>query len=192
MTAAHMIAPAVKKQRCSSACTAWWRSAASQKYGMCQRKRFTVQSGSATSGCARTRSARTARTDRIGRSSGPVRPATMHSGARSPSIRCCTMWKAKDSSSPSVAIGETRATGTRDFGAFAGLYPLDERRLLAASTDGVGTKLMLARRVGRLRWAGADLAAHCINDVICTGAEPLFFLDYVAGERLELEQVAEL
>ena len=84
------------------------------------------------------------------------------------------------------------STGTTDFGAFAGLYPLDDKRFLAASTDGVGTKLILARRAGRLRSAGADLAAHCIDDVLCTGADPLFFLDYVAGHSLELEQVAEL
>ena len=75
---------------------------------------------------------------------------------------------------------------------FAGLYAVDERRLLAASTDGVGSKLVLARRAGRLRWAGADLAAHCINDVLTTGAEPLFLLDYVAAARIEPEQVAEL
>ena len=78
------------------------------------------------------------------------------------------------------------------FGSFAGLYALDDERLLAASTDGVGTKLVLARRASRLRDAGRDLAAHCINDVLTTGAEPLFFLDYVAAERLELDQVAEL
>jgi phosphoribosylformylglycinamidine cyclo-ligase len=84
------------------------------------------------------------------------------------------------------------STGALGFGAFAGLYPLDERRLLAASTDGVGTKLILARQRGRLRDCGADLAAHCINDVVTTGAEPLFFLDYVAANRIELEQVAEL
>jgi phosphoribosylformylglycinamidine cyclo-ligase len=51
---------------------------------------------------------------------------------------------------------------------------------------------MLARRAGKLRWAGADLAAHCINDVLTSGAEPLFFLDYVAANRIDLEQVAEL
>jgi phosphoribosylformylglycinamidine cyclo-ligase len=79
-----------------------------------------------------------------------------------------------------------------DPGGFAGLYELDRRRLLAASTDGVGSKLVLARRAGRLRWAGADLAAHCINDVLTTGAEPLFLLDYVAANRIQLEQVAEL
>jgi phosphoribosylformylglycinamidine cyclo-ligase len=84
------------------------------------------------------------------------------------------------------------STGALAFGAFAGLYPLDERRLLAASTDGVGTKLILARQRGRLRDCGADLAAHCINDVLTTGAEPLFLLDYVAANRIELEQVAEL
>ncbi len=84
------------------------------------------------------------------------------------------------------------STGAQGFGAFAGLYPLDERRLLAASTDGVGTKLILARERGALRACGADLAAHCINDVITTGADPLFLLDYVAANRIELEQVAEL
>jgi phosphoribosylformylglycinamidine cyclo-ligase len=88
-----------------------------------------------------------------------------------------------------AAVESTGATG---FGAFAGLYPLDERRLLAASTDGVGTKLTLARAAGRLRSAGADLAAHCINDVLTTGAEPLFFLDYVAAHELDLDEVAEL
>jgi phosphoribosylformylglycinamidine cyclo-ligase len=84
------------------------------------------------------------------------------------------------------------STGAAGFGAFAGLYPLDERRLLAASTDGVGSKLVLSRRAGRLRDAGRDLAAHCIDDVITTGAEPLFLLDYVAAHELDLEQVAEL
>jgi len=93
-------------------------------------------------------------------------------------------------------VGRLRAavesTGAKAFGAFAGLYPLDERRLLAASTDGVGSKLMLARRAGKLRWAGMDLAAHCINDVLCSGAEPLFLLDYVAANRIDEEQVADL
>jgi phosphoribosylformylglycinamidine cyclo-ligase len=84
------------------------------------------------------------------------------------------------------------STGTTGFGAFAGLYELDERRLLAASTDGVGTKLILARERGRLRACGADIAAHCMNDVLTTGAEPLFLLDYVAAETIDLEQVAEL
>jgi phosphoribosylformylglycinamidine cyclo-ligase len=84
------------------------------------------------------------------------------------------------------------STGATEFGAFAGLFPLDERRLLAASTDSVGSKLILSRRAGRLRDAGRDLAAHCINDVLTCGAAPLFFLDYVAAHSLDLEQVAEL
>jgi phosphoribosylformylglycinamidine cyclo-ligase len=84
------------------------------------------------------------------------------------------------------------STGARGFGAFAGLHPLDDGRLLAASTDGVGTKLILARQRGRLRDCGADLAAHCINDVITTGAQPLLLLDYVAANRIELDEVAEL
>ncbi|MFN2471904.1 MAG: phosphoribosylformylglycinamidine cyclo-ligase [Gaiellaceae bacterium] len=84
------------------------------------------------------------------------------------------------------------STGAQGFGAFAGLHPLDGRRLLAASTDSVGTKLVLARERGALRLCGRDLAAHCINDVATTGAEPLFLLDYVAANRLDLEQVVEL
>ena len=79
-----------------------------------------------------------------------------------------------------------------EIGGFAGLYPLDEERLLAATTDGVGTKLILSRRAGRLYDAGRDLAAHCVNDVLTTGAEPLFFLDYVASDSLDLEEVAQL
>jgi phosphoribosylformylglycinamidine cyclo-ligase len=91
------------------------------------------------------------------------------------------------------AVESTRTPGVAGgFGGFAGLYALDERRLLAASTDSVGSKLVLARRTGKLRWCGVDLAAHCINDVACTGAEPLFLLDYVAASRLDVEQVAEL
>ncbi len=84
------------------------------------------------------------------------------------------------------------STGAAGFGRFAGLFPLDDQRLLAASTDSVGSKLMLERRAGRLRWGGMDLAAHCIDDVLCSGAEPLFFLDYVAASTIDLEQVAEL
>jgi phosphoribosylformylglycinamidine cyclo-ligase len=92
-----------------------------------------------------------------------------------------------------AAVDSTRTpavTGT--FGAFAGLFAIDERRLLAASTDSVGSKLSLARRAGKLRWCGADLAAHGINDVATTGAEPLFFLDYVAAGSIDAEHVTEL
>jgi phosphoribosylformylglycinamidine cyclo-ligase len=92
-----------------------------------------------------------------------------------------------------AAIDSTRTPAVEGtFGGFAGLYALDENRLLAASTDGVGSKLVLSRRAGRLRDAGKDLAAHCIDDVLTTGAEPLFMLDYVAAHELDLAQVAEL
>ncbi len=92
-----------------------------------------------------------------------------------------------------AAVESTRTAGVVGaLGAFAGLYALDERRLLVASTDGVGSKLVLARRAGKLRWCGMDLAAHCINDVLTTGADPLVLLDYVAANRIDQEQVAEL
>jgi phosphoribosylformylglycinamidine cyclo-ligase len=84
------------------------------------------------------------------------------------------------------------STGAIGFGAFAGVHPLDDRLLLAASTDSVGTKLMVARERGLLRNCGADLAAHCVNDVITSGADPLLLMDYVAANRIDLEQVAEL
>jgi phosphoribosylformylglycinamidine cyclo-ligase len=84
------------------------------------------------------------------------------------------------------------STGAEAFGGFAGLFPLDDERLLAATTDSVGTKLILARQRGALRLCGMDLAAHCINDVLATGAEPLFLLDYVAANRVNLEEVSEL
>jgi phosphoribosylformylglycinamidine cyclo-ligase len=84
------------------------------------------------------------------------------------------------------------STGAHGFGAFAGLHPLGDGRFLAASTDGVGTKLILARQRSRLRDCGADLAAHCINDVATCGAEPLMLLDYVASNEIRLDEVAEL
>ncbi|MFL5914777.1 MAG: phosphoribosylformylglycinamidine cyclo-ligase [Gaiellaceae bacterium] len=84
------------------------------------------------------------------------------------------------------------STGAESFGAFAAVHPLDDHRLLAASTDSIGTKPMVARRRGLLRNCGADMAAHCINDVMTCGAEPLILLDYVAASHVELEEVAEL
>ena len=92
-----------------------------------------------------------------------------------------------------AAIESTRTERVEgSIGAFAGLFALDDDRLLAATTDGVGTKLVLSRRAGRLFDAGVDLAAHCANDLLTVGAEPLFFLDYVASSALDLAEVAEL
>jgi len=84
------------------------------------------------------------------------------------------------------------STGAHGFGLFAALHPLGDGRFLAASTDSIGTKPMVARPRGALRNCGADMAAHCINDVITCGAEPLVLLDYVAAAHVELEHVAEL
>ncbi|CAN5203024.1 phosphoribosylformylglycinamidine cyclo-ligase [soil metagenome] len=73
-------------------------------------------------------------------------------------------------------------------GAFGGLYRLPkggETPVLAASTDGVGTKLRLAFRTGRHDTVGEDLVNHCVNDILVQGARPLFFLDYLAVGRLD-------
>jgi phosphoribosylformylglycinamidine cyclo-ligase len=81
-------------------------------------------------------------------------------------------------------------------GPFSGLFALDPTRyrapVLVASTDGVGTKVLLSIAAGRHASIGADLVNHCVNDVLTAGADPLFFLDYVATGRLEPPVVAEL
>jgi phosphoribosylformylglycinamidine cyclo-ligase len=87
----------------------------------------------------------------------------------------------------------TRRTGVADaVGGFAGLFSIAEGRLLAAATDGVGSKLEIARMTGRRTTVGIDLVAMCADDVVCTGAEPLFFLDYLAVGSVVPEHVAEL
>lgn len=77
-------------------------------------------------------------------------------------------------------------------GGFAGLFRIGDGSLLAAATDGVGTKVEIARLTGRLDTVGIDLVAMCADDVVCTGAEPLFFLDYLAVGRVVPERVAAI
>jgi phosphoribosylformylglycinamidine cyclo-ligase len=77
-------------------------------------------------------------------------------------------------------------------GGFAGLFRIGDGKLLAAATDGVGTKLEIARMAGRFDTVGIDLVAMCADDVVCTGAEPLFFLDYLAVGHVVPEHVAAL
>jgi phosphoribosylformylglycinamidine cyclo-ligase len=77
-------------------------------------------------------------------------------------------------------------------GGFAGLYNLSGYRdpVLASTIDGIGTKVLVAREMGRYYSLGTDIVNHCANDVLATGARPLFFLDYVASGRLDPEAVA--
>lgn len=79
-------------------------------------------------------------------------------------------------------------------GGFAGLYALAgyEEPVLASTIDGVGTKVLVAKEVGRYDSLGADIVNHCANDVLATGARPLLFLDYLGTGRLEPEAVAEV
>jgi len=79
-------------------------------------------------------------------------------------------------------------------GGFAGLYALAGMRdpVLASTIDGIGTKVLVAREMDRYDTLGADIVNHCANDVLATGAEPLFFLDYVGMGRLDPGAVAAL
>ena len=88
--------------------------------------------------------------------------------------------------------GASRPELVEGVGGFAGLFEIGDGRFLAAATDGVGTKLEIARRSGRLDTVGIDLVAMCADDVVCTGAEPLFFLDYLAVGSVDPERVAAI
>jgi phosphoribosylformylglycinamidine cyclo-ligase len=79
-------------------------------------------------------------------------------------------------------------------GGFAGLYALSgyAEPVLASTIDGVGTKVLVAKALGRYASIGEDIVNHCANDVLATGATPLLFLDYVASGRLEPAHVAEV
>ena len=84
-----------------------------------------------------------------------------------------------------------------DLGNFSGLYSLKDfltmkEPVLLSSTDGVGTKLKLARMMDKHDTVGIDLVAMCVNDLICQGAKPLFFLDYIAIGKLVAEQVEQI
>jgi phosphoribosylformylglycinamidine cyclo-ligase len=91
-----------------------------------------------------------------------------------------------------LAASTRRPEVADTLGGFAGLFDIGGGKLLAAATDGVGTKLEIARLTGRRRTVGIDLVAMCVDDIVCVGAEPLFFLDYLAVGRVVAEQVAEL
>ena len=81
-----------------------------------------------------------------------------------------------------------------DIGGFGGLFKLDSYRepILVASADGVGTKITIAKQAGSLASVGADLVNHCVNDIWVQGADPLFFLDYIAAESLDPQHAADI
>jgi phosphoribosylformylglycinamidine cyclo-ligase len=97
-----------------------------------------------------------------------------------------------------IAAGDAAVERMRDMvqgiGGFGGQFPLDVGRfrqpVLVASTDGVGTKMVVARDTGRYATVGIDLVAMCVDDLVCLGAEPLFMLDYIATGKVDPDQVS--
>lgn len=93
-------------------------------------------------------------------------------------------------------VKATRTEGVRsDIGLFGGLFSAqfpEAKPVLVASMDGVGTKMKVARLAGTWNTVGADLVNHCINDILVQGARPLFFLDYIAAQRLEPEVIEQI
>ncbi|VAV87411.1 Phosphoribosylformylglycinamidine cyclo-ligase [hydrothermal vent metagenome] len=89
-----------------------------------------------------------------------------------------------------------RAGVMAGLGGFGGLFDLKaagyDDPVLVAATDGVGTKLRIAIDTGNVGGVGIDLVAMCVNDLVCQGAEPLFFLDYFATGKLDLDQAARI
>ena len=99
-----------------------------------------------------------------------------------------------------IAAGDAAVERLRSMvagiGGFGGQFPLDVARfkkpVLVASTDGVGTKLLVASATGRYETVGIDLVAMCVDDLVCVGAEPLFMLDYIATGKVDPERIAVL
>ena len=90
-------------------------------------------------------------------------------------------------------VARTKIPGVvSDLGGFGGMFELDDGKILVSGTDGVGTKLKIAFAMDKHDTIGIDCVAMCVNDVLCCGAKPLFFLDYIAVGKNYPEKIAAI
>lgn len=104
-------------------------------------------------------------------------------------------WKKGEDFVQQIQKSLTRTCGKevlQGVGSYAALYSIGGGRYLASSVDGVGTKLMVAKALNKYDTIGIDLVAMCVNDLICTGARPIFFLDYIVCETLDVRIAKEI
>jgi len=133
-----------------------------------------------------------ARRRRVVAAGGPAAP-TAHQGVtyRDAGVDVAAKTDLLEKLAP--AVRQTYTPGTAPWGGFAGALTLPGGiGRIALTIDGVGTKTILAHRLGRHRVIGADIVAHCANDLVAAGASPLCFLDYVALPRLDPVLLSDL
>ncbi len=97
-----------------------------------------------------------------------------------------------DTAAGDELVRRIQGLGLPAIGGFSGMFPIDDERFLVASTDGVGTKLDVALQLEKYDTVGIDLVAMVVNDIVTCGARPLFFLDYFATSKLDVDQAEQV
>ncbi|MBC7333972.1 MAG: phosphoribosylformylglycinamidine cyclo-ligase, partial [Actinobacteria bacterium] len=123
----------------------------------------------------------------------------MFDGEKSESLSYKSSGVDLDRAEKALSLIKTSVTSTfsrnvlSDLSSFCGLFELNlkdyKNPVLTSSTDGVGTKLLIAKEMNCFKYIGQDLVAMCVNDILCCGSRPLFFLDYIACGKIDPEKI---